>query len=116
MSEQSLALVPGPKQHVLAAGSGKSSLPEMGMLQDTPKGSLELLQPCLIWGHVAPSPTSHLQVSKIIEYTEGGIAENLKGFLWQCWAGIPEDHEKVFSLSAWDTWPSSKALSAALLL
>lgn len=78
MSEQSLALVPGPKQHVLAAGSGKSSLPEMGMLQDTPKGSLELLQPCLIWGHAAPSLTSHLQVSKIIEYTEGGIAENLK--------------------------------------
>lgn len=48
MSEQRLALVPGPTQHVLAAGSGKSSLLEMGVLQDTPKVSLGLLQRCLI--------------------------------------------------------------------
>lgn len=85
MSEQRLALVPGPTQHVLAAGSGKSSVLEMGVLQDAPKGSLGLLQPCLILGgHVAPSPTSNLQVSKLIENTEGGIEENLKGFLWEC--------------------------------
>lgn len=60
MSEQCLALVPGPMQHVLAASSGKSSLLEVGVLQETPKGSLGLLQPCLTWGHVVPSPTSNL--------------------------------------------------------
>lgn len=81
MSEQRLALVPGPMQHVLAAGSGKSSLLEMGVLRDTPKGSQGLLQPCLIWGHAAPSPTSNLQGSKLVESIEGGIEENLKGFL-----------------------------------
>lgn len=81
MSEQRLALVPGPMQHVLAVGSGKASLLETGVLQDTPKGSLGLSQPCLIWGHLASSPTSNLQASTLIENTEGGIEENLKGFL-----------------------------------
>lgn len=47
MSEQRLALVPGPLHCVLAAGSGTSSLQETGVLGDAPKGSS--LQPVSFW-------------------------------------------------------------------
>lgn len=75
MSEQCLALVPGPLHHVLAAGSGTSSLPEMGVLRDTPRGlhascSLPHLGPC--------GPFSNPKNTAVkVEGTEG----NLDGFL-----------------------------------
>lgn len=49
MSEQRLALVPGPLHRVLAAGSGISSLPEMGVLRDAPKGPRCFLQLVSFW-------------------------------------------------------------------
>lgn len=70
MSEQHLALVPGLIQHVLAAG--KSSLLEIQVLQDTSKGSSRSLHPCLSFGPLSFSPSSNLQVSKLIKTTEGG--------------------------------------------
>lgn len=82
MSEQHLAFVPGLMQHVLTAG--KSSLLEMWVLQDIPKGSARSLHPCLSCGPRSLSPSSNLQVSKLIKTTEGGIEENLKCFLWEC--------------------------------
>lgn len=49
MSEQRLALVPGPLHCVLAAGSGTSSLQETGVLGDAPKGPSCFLQPVSFW-------------------------------------------------------------------
>lgn len=69
MSEQHLALVPGLMQHVVAAG--KSSLLEMWVLHDIPKVSPRSLYPCLTWGLESLSPSSNLQVSKLIANTKG---------------------------------------------